>query len=247
MILKKLKIGSEKKEAQKSAIVQTKAKTKKAAVKKAPVKKASTKANTVKKTTTARKTVAKKTSNKKPVKEKQPIQALVLKENMPPMLVKKSGLARLKNNESIDDINQKLALAFNKMHQDFSLREQQLEQQIQTLTLKYDSLEHQKKHRKFTLVLLFLAAMAGAYMLFVLTNMQNSMSTMTGDIGHMNGHVAHMSQNMQQMNNSMYYLNGNVAHMNGNVQQMTNAIQPIGDMAQTTSPFMKAFRSFIPF
>jgi hypothetical protein len=229
MILKRIKLGFEKKETGKSVLAQGQNK-------KAPAKKA----------VAAKKTVAKK-APKKPVRAKQPAQALVLKENMPPMLVKKSGLSKLRNNESIDEINQKLALAFNKMHQDFSLREQQLEQQIQTLTLKYDSLEQQKKHRKFTLVLLFLAAMAGAYMLFVLTNMQNSMSTMTGDIGNMNGHVAHMSQNMQQMNTSMYYLNGNVSHMNGNVQQMTQAIQPIGDMAQTTSPFMKAFRSFIPF
>jgi methyl-accepting chemotaxis protein len=241
MILKKLKFGSEKKTTQRSVTAKTTAK------KTAEKKTVTAKKAPAKKTAAVNKKVAKATPRKKTVKTKQPSQALVLKENMPPMLVKKSGLSRLRSNESIDEINQKLALAFNKMHQDFSLREQQLEQQIQTLTVRYDSLEQKRKHRKFTLVLLFLAAMAGAYMLFVLTNMQNSMSTMTGDIGHMNGHVAHMSQNMQQMNNSMYYLNGNVAHMNGNVQQMTHAIQPIGDMAETTSPFMKAFRSFIPF
>lgn len=159
---------------------------------------------------------------------------------------KKNMFTKLLKRDNTDVIHNKILLAFNRLHHEFNQREQQLDVKLQEIQLHHDALV-EKKRSKWLVPIALAAAFSGGYMLFVLTNMQNSMSSMTGSINNMNGYMANMStdtqamaQNMQAMNNSMYY-------MNGNVNKMTQAIEPMGDAAQTISPFAKAFRSFMPF
>jgi predicted nucleic acid-binding Zn-ribbon protein len=172
--------------------------------------------------------------------EKGMISRLFSKASLPSLRNKKS-LAKLKHQQGME---QKMETAFSRMHHELYQREHKMELRLQEVTLQNQQL---KKRRKFLLPMLFAAAIGGGYMLFVLTNMQNSMANMTGDISAMNGHMQDMSGNTESMNNSMQTLNENVDGMNGNVKQMSDSIQPIGEVAKTATPFTKAFRSLIPF
>jgi methyl-accepting chemotaxis protein len=149
------------------------------------------------------------------------------------------------------DLEVKMEQAFKRMHYEFHQREQQMEVRLQAITLQNQQL---KQRSKWFIPMLFAAGLAGAYMLFVLTNMQYSMSNMTGDIGAMNGYMkdmsgntSTMSQDMQSMNQSMSSLNGNIGNMTGDVTQMSEAMKPMGDVAKTATPFTNAFRSLMPF
>jgi len=157
-----------------------------------------------------------------------------------PSLRNKNALAKLKQ----QGMEQKMERAFRRMHHELNQREHKMELRLQEVTLQNQEL---KKRRKFLLPMLFTAAIAGGYMLYVLTNMQNSMSNMTGDISAMNGHMQDMSGNTASMNQSMQTLNQNVDGMNGNVKQMSDSIRPIGEVAETATPFTKTFRSIMPF
>lgn len=160
-------------------------------------------------------------------------------------LRKKNALAKLKQPQDMQQgMEQKMEMAFRRMHHELNQREHKMELRLQEVTLQNQAL---KKRRKFLLPMLFAAALAGGYMLFVLTNMQNSMEGMTGDISDMNGHMQDMSGNTASMNQSMQSLNENVDGMNGNVKQMSDSIQPIGEVAETATPFTKAFRRLMPF
>jgi len=156
-------------------------------------------------------------------------------------LTSKKSLTELKHQQGIE---QKMEIAFRRMHRELNQREHKMELRLQEVTLQNQQL---KKRRKFLLPMLFAAAIAGGYMLYVLTNMQNSMANMTGDISAMNGHMQNMSGNTASMNTSMQTLNENVDGMNGNVKQMSDSIQPIGEVAKTATPFTKAFSGFMPF
>ena len=140
-----------------------------------------------------------------------------------------------------DKINGKLKLAFEHLHHEFNQREQQLEHRIQEIKNEHEALLLQRQKKLFWMIPLGLAvAIGGSYMLFVLTNMQNSMSQMTESMTGMNTYIASMSSDMNNMNNSM-------SSMNNNVEGMTTAITPMGEAAQETTPFIRAFRSFMPF
>ena len=187
-----------------------------------------------------------KTAKKVPTSDVSRIGGILSKVNLPAVMTKNP--LTLFTSKPKDNIDGKLELAFKHLHREFNQREKQLEQRMQEIHLQH-TLLLEKKHKrlKWLLPLGLLAALAGGYMLFVLTNMQNSMSTMTGSIDGMNGYMANMSndtalmsQNIQMMNNSMY-------QMNGNVKGMSDSIEPMGDMAKTTSPFMKSFSAFLPF
>ncbi len=140
-----------------------------------------------------------------------------------------------------DRVNGKLKLAFEHLHNEFNQREQQLERRIQEIQQQHEVLLLQRKKKlRWIVPLGITATIASAYMLFVLTNMQNSMSQMTTSISGMNTYIASMSSDMNNMNNSM-------ATMNNNVENMTTAIEPMGEAAQETTPFIRTFRSFMPF
>jgi hypothetical protein len=158
-----------------------------------------------------------------------------------PSLRNKNALAKLQQQQGME---KKMERAFRRMHHELNQREHKMELRLQEVTLQNHAL---KKRRKFLLPMLFAAALAGGYMLFVLTNMQNSMAGMGGDINTMNGHMQDMSGNTASMNQSMQTLNENVESMNGNVKQMSDSIQPIGEVANTATPFTKAFRNLMPF
>ena len=161
-----------------------------------------------------------------------------------------------------DGISERLEVAFKRLHHEFNEREQQLEVKMHAIQQQHLALANFKQKKRGVLLSLAAAGMlAGGYMLYVLTNMQNSMTSMSGNISTMNGHMGamasdtqNMTQNIQAMNESMYYMNNNVGYMSGNVAQMNQkvgtlaqAAAPMGEAAATMNPFMKAFKSFMPF
>jgi prefoldin subunit 5 len=161
-----------------------------------------------------------------------------------------------------DGISERLEYAFKRLHQEFNQREQQLEDKIQELKHHHVALQSTRKQRYKWLVPVAVAGFSViGYALYILTSMQGSMLSMSGNINTMNTHMGTMAgdtqtmtQNIQSMNESMYYMNNNVAYMSGNVAQMNQkvgtlaqAAAPMGEAASTVSPFMKMFKSFMPF
>lgn len=161
-----------------------------------------------------------------------------------------------------DGVGERLEYAFKRLHQEFNEREQKLEAKMQELMQAQQTQTAVKHHKRLWLLpVLLVAGAAGGYMMVIMTSMQTSMITMSGNINTMNGHMGAMAtdtqamaQNTQAMNNSMYYMNNNVAYMSGNVAQMNQkvgtlaqAAAPMGEAAATVSPFMKMFKSFMPF
>lgn len=159
----------------------------------------------------------------------------------------KNNPLSLRNNEQ-KQIDSKLALAFKQLHHEFNQREKQLEARMQEIKLQHEILIAEKQKRaRWLLPIGFAAGLAGAYMLFVLTNMQNSMSSMTGSIENMNGNMAAMSSDMRYMSQNVQTMNQSMYQMNNNVKGMSQAMQPMGDVAQAASPFTKMFKSMMPF
>ncbi|MEZ5452963.1 MAG: hypothetical protein R3E93_09165 [Thiothrix sp.] len=168
-----------------------------------------------------------------------------------------------------DGISERLEYAFKRLHQEFNEREQHIEDKMRELRAEHQNiLATQPKTRAWILPVAVVGASAMGYMMYVMTSMQGSMTAMSGNINTMNGHIGtmandtqamsqntqYMSQNMQTMNQSMYYMNNNVAYMSGNVAQMNQqvgsmaqSVRPMGEAASTVSPFMKMFKSFMPF
>ena len=163
---------------------------------------------------------------------------------------------------ALDGVSERLEQAFKRLHQEFNEREQQLETKMHALTQTQQRLSATKtKKQVWLLPVILIAGAAGGYMMYIMSSMQGSMIAMSGNINTMNGHMGAMavdtqamSQNTQAMNQSMYYMNNNVAYMSGNVAQMNQkvgtlaqAAAPMGDAAATVSPFMKMFKSVMPF
>ncbi len=161
-----------------------------------------------------------------------------------------------------DGISERLEYAFKRLHQEFNQREQQLEDKIQELKQHHLAVQTTRKQRYKWLVPVAIAGFSViGYALYILSSMQGSMLSMSGNINTMNTHMGTMAsdtqtmtQNIQTMNESMYYMNNNVAYMSGNVAQMNQkvgtlaqAAAPMGEAASTVSPFMKMFKSFMPF
>ena len=158
---------------------------------------------------------------------------------------RKSSALAVAQQTSLDN---RLSLAFQQLHSSFNQREQQLQVQFQEIKQQQALLLAQKqKRRRWLIPIAFGAALAGGYMLFVLTNMQNSMSGMTGSIDTMNTHIATMSTDTRIMSQNMQSMNSSIHQLNGNVEQMSGAIKPMGEMAETTHPYLQKFRAFMPF
>ncbi|WGZ92950.1 MAG: hypothetical protein QJT81_14075 [Candidatus Thiothrix putei] len=163
---------------------------------------------------------------------------------------------------TVDGVSERLEHAFKRLHQEFNEREQKLEAKMNELQQVQQTLAVAKlKQRLWLFPVIVLAGAAGGYMMYIMSSMQASMITMSGNINTMNGHIGTMAtdtqamaQSTQAMNQSMYYMNNNVAYMSGNVAQMNQkvgtlaqAAAPMGEAASTVSPFMKMFKSFMPF
>ena len=159
----------------------------------------------------------------------------------------------------VEVVNERLEYAFKRLHQEFNAREQELDAKMQVLQ---QSLAVAKPKRRLWLVpLVLVAGAAGGYMMVIMSSMQASMINMSGNINTMNGQIGTMAtdtqsmeQSTQSMNQSLYYMNNNVAYMSGNVAQMNQkvgtlaqAAEPMGEAASTMNPFMKAFKSIMPF
>lgn len=145
-------------------------------------------------------------------------------------------------------LDNRLASAFQQLHTSFNQREQQLQIQFQEIKQQQAVLLAQKQKRRRWLIPIALgSALAGGYMLFVLTNMQDSMSGMTGSIHTMNNHIATMSDDTRTMSQNMQTMNSSIHQLNGNVDQMSTSIKPMGEMAETTNPYLQKFRDFMPF
>jgi hypothetical protein len=161
-----------------------------------------------------------------------------------------------------DGVGERLEYAFKRLHHEFNEREQKLEIKMQELKQVQQSLSALKPKRQVWLLpMLLVAGAAGGYMMYIMSSMQASMINMSGNINTMNGHIGTMAtdtqamaQSTQAMNQSMYYMNNNVAYMSGNMAQMNQkvgtlaqAAAPMGDAAATVGPFMKMFKSIMPF
>lgn len=163
-------------------------------------------------------------------------------------------------------VQSRFAEAFQRLHAEFSQREQHLERRLDEVNALHQQLQTvPQPHRKISPWLMFAmgaaATFAFSYMLLVLTNMQNSMQGMSGDMASMNGHVGAMvadtqamsantqamNTSMQTMNQSIYHLNGNVGQMNQQMGTISRAAAPVADMATPMRPFTKMFSSFMPF
>lgn len=169
-------------------------------------------------------------------------------------------------NAEQDVAQSRFAEAFQRLHAEFSHREQHLERRLDEVNALQKTLAQvvQPKQR-FSPWLMFslgaAAMFAFSYMLLVLTNMQNSMQGMSSDMASMNGHVGAMvsdtramnantqamSANIQTMNQSIHHLNGNVGQMNQQMGTISRAAEPMADMAVPMRPMTKMFRSFMPF
>ncbi len=160
-------------------------------------------------------------------------------------LIMRNPLRRVTRSNEVDE---KLKLAFHHLHLEFTHREQKLEKRIQEIQEEHEVVLLQRKKRLFWVVPLGLTiAVAGGYMLFVLTNMQDSMSNMTGSIQTMNHHMEDMSGDTQSMSSNMQAMNNSMGDMNNKVGTMNDSIAPIGEAAGATTPFIKAAKSFFPF
>lgn len=163
-------------------------------------------------------------------------------------------------------VQSRFAEAFQRLHAEFSQREQHLERRLDEVNALQQQLQTapqtNKKISPWLMFSLGAAAMfAFSYMLLVLTNMQNSMQGMSGDMASMNAHVGAMvtdtqamnantqamNASMQTMNQSIYHLNGNVGQMNQQMGTISRAAAPMADMASPMRPFTKMFGSFMPF
>jgi len=168
----------------------------------------------------------------------------------------------LEHPSAVDGVSERLEHAFKRLHHEFNEREQQLEAKMHELQHAQQTLAATKTKRQVWLVpMIVMAGAAGGYMMYIMSSMQASMITMSGNINTMNGHIGTMATDTQtmaystqSMNQSMYYMNNNVAYMSGNVAQMNQkvgtlaqAAAPMGEAAATVSPFMKMFKSFMPF
>lgn len=225
------------------------------------------KKRTATKTKTARKTQIKRTTTKKqtsvPARKKRQL-AKQPRKRVPTITAKKSSsilgkvttlatvtkhpIARLTGRQDIANIEGRLAVAFKQLHTEFSKREQQLEVRMQELKLQHDRLlEHKQNRRKWLIPLAFAVAVAGGYMLYVLTSMQHSMTSMTGSMGNMNQYMSSMSSDTQVMSQNIQMMNRSMYNMNGNVQQMSQAMEPMANVASAASPFTKMFKSMMPF
>ncbi len=149
-------------------------------------------------------------------------------------------------------ISEFVELSFKRLTDEFNSREKQLDQRFHALE------QHNKiaiaSKRRWLIPAAILGSIAGGYMLYILTNMQDSMTLMASNIPEMNQHMGAMSNdthimssNMQNMNQSMGDLNGNVAYMNQQMGSISHSIEPIGEAAETAQPFMGMIRSFMPF
>lgn len=146
------------------------------------------------------------------------------------------------------EVDEKLKLAFHHLHLEFTQREQKLEKRIQEIQEEHEVVLLQRKKRLLWLVPLGLAiSVAGGYMLYVLTNMQDSMSNMTGSIHTMNNHMEDISGDTQSMSENMQTMNNSMGDMNNKVGTMNDSIAPMGEAAGATTPFIKAAKSFFPF
>ncbi|OQX04517.1 MAG: hypothetical protein BWK73_35960 [Thiothrix lacustris] len=150
--------------------------------------------------------------------------------------------------------SERLEYAFRQLHQEFNEREQILETKMHALQQVQQSLSAVKAKQRWLLPMVLVAGTAGGYMMYIMSSMQSSMIAMSGNINSMNGHMGAMATDTQTMNQSLYYMNNNVAYMSGNVAQMNQkvgtlaqAAEPMGEAASTMNPFMKAFKSIMPF
>lgn len=174
----------------------------------------------------------------------------------------RASAERVQPQQHPDHVTERLEYAFRRLHQEFNQREQKIEEKIQELKQQHLALRTTRKQRYKWLVPVAIAGFSViGYALYILTSMQGSMGAMSGNITTMNSHMGNMAndtqlmtQNIQTMNQSMYYMNNNVAYMSGNVAQMNQkvgtlaqAAEPMGQAASTVSPFMKMFKSFMPF
>lgn len=166
------------------------------------------------------------------------------------------------------DINARLHVAFERLQETFNAREQQLEDKIQAVQQANQKLLQAKRYQRWLIPALLVGGVGVGYLLHVMTSMQNSMLAMSGNIKAMNQHISTMANdtqvmsyntysmatNMQAMNQSMNAMNYQVATMSANVNQMNRqvgtlaqAAAPMSEAASTMSPFMKMFKSFMPF
>lgn len=203
------------------------------------------------------------------------IEGSLLERLMPwsnnPMVINKPVNPQQQMAEVVIDAEQeaaqsRFAEAFNRLHAEFSQREQHLERRLDEVNAMQKQLQIAPQASKKTSPWLMfalgaVAMIAVSYMLLVLTNMQNSMQGMSGDMASMNGHVGTMladtqamsastqamNANMQSMNQSMHQLNGNVGQMNQQMGTISQAAAPMADMATPMRPFTKMFSSFMPF
>ncbi len=142
---------------------------------------------------------------------------------------------------ALDGVSERLEQAFKRLHQEFNEREQQLETKMHALTQTQQRLSATKTKRQVWLLpVILIAGAAGGYMMYIMSSMQGSMIAMSGNINTMN-------QSMYYMNNNVAYMSGNVAQMNQKVGTLAQAAAPMGDAAATVSPFMKMFKSVMPF
>ncbi len=150
------------------------------------------------------------------------------------------------------NISEYIELSFKRLNGEFNRREQQLEQRFLLLEQRHKQTIASK--RRWLIPAALVGSIAGGYMLYVLTNMQDSMTLMASNIPAMNQHMGAMandtqamSGNMQNMNQSMGALNNNVTYMNQQMGSISQSIEPMGKAAETAQPFMGMMRSFFPF
>jgi len=136
------------------------------------------------------------------------------------------------------NISEFIELSFKRLNNEFDSREKQLELRFHALEQRNKLTIEKKRH--WIIPVAILAAIAGGYMLYVLTSMQHSMTLMSSSIPQMNQHMGVMATDTHKMANGMQ-------SMNQKMGSISESIEPIGEAASTAQPFMGMMRSFMPF
>jgi uncharacterized protein YoxC len=175
-----------------------------------------------------------------------------------------------KQERIIEEFTVTLNDAFEQVHAEARERERLLEEKLQLLEKEEDFKLRRLKILSVPATFVALAAMG--YLFYVVNIMEQSMTSMSSDMGvmrgamqNMSGDTRSMSGNVSEMNQEMSSMNGNITDLNSNigvikqdvgsmsrsVGNMSHSVggmrQDVGQMSSAVSPVMGGMRSIMPF
>lgn len=147
-------------------------------------------------------------------------------------------------------LSQQMHYALDKMNRQLNVREMYMEERFEQLSLERGTKPSALKTKKSRWLMLIGGMFAGVimvYLLYIMQSMQTSMDSMSGDIGGMTNDITQMSVNTKNMSNNMESMNQGVSGMNQQMEGIATSIEPMGETAESVSPFAEMFNRLSPF